>query len=199
MTEASGGTGVPVAQGHARTSPAHAGPTAMTFISTDVAAVHTGTGAFAGTGAQGGKPRPVFVLNRGSIQKPGKEVGAGTLSCLPGLPSRFELPTNHVEGERRAAPARRLVHEENQVTRHSIVNRVWQYHFGRGLVGTPNDFGRMGERPTHPELLDWLAVEFRDGGQALKTLHKLIVTSATYRQISEIRSQESAQLDADSD
>jgi Protein of unknown function (DUF1553) len=65
-----------------------------------------------------------------------------------------------------------------------IVNRVWHYHFGRGIVDTPNDFGRMGQKPTHPELLDWLAVEFRDGGQSLKALHRLIVLSSTYRQVS---------------
>jgi hypothetical protein len=63
---------------------------------------------------------------------------------------------------------------------------VWQYHFGRGLVDTPNDLGRMGAEPTHPELLDWLAVEFRDGGQSLKQLHRLMVTSHTYRQISSV-------------
>ena len=66
------------------------------------------------------------------------------------------------------------------------MNRVWQYHFGRGLVDTPNDFGRMGSLPTHPALLDWLAVDFRDHGQSLKRLHRLIVTSATYRQSSRI-------------
>jgi mono/diheme cytochrome c family protein len=147
-----------------------------------VAAVHSGSGAFMGTGGKGGKPRTIRVLNRGSIQKPGKEVGPGTLHCLPGLPSRFELPPNHVEGERRAALAQWLTRTDNPLTWRSIVNRVWQYHFGRGLVDTPNDFGRMGGLPTHPELLDWLAMEFRDGGQSFKALHKLIVTSATYRQ-----------------
>ncbi len=147
-----------------------------------VAAVHSGSGAFMGTGGKGGKPRTIRLLNRGSIQKPGKEVGPGTLNCLPGLPSRFELPPNHVEGERRAALAKWLTRTDNPLTWRSIVNRVWQYHFGRGLVDTPNDFGRMGGLPTHPELLDWLAMEFRDGGQSFKALHKLIVTSATYRQ-----------------
>jgi hypothetical protein len=65
------------------------------------------------------------------------------------------------------------------------VNRVWHYHFGRGLVETPNDFGRNGARPTHPELLDWLALRFRDGGQSLKSLHRLIMLSAVYRQASQ--------------
>ena len=147
-----------------------------------VASVYSGSGAFMGTGGNGSKPRPIYVLNRGSIQKPGKEVGPGTLHCLPGLPSRFELPPNHLEGERRAALAQWLTRTDNPLTWRSIVNRLWQYHFGRGLVDTPNDFGRMGGLPTHPELLDWLAMEFRDGGQSLKKLHRLIVMSATYRQ-----------------
>jgi len=68
--------------------------------------------------------------------------------------------------------------------RRSIVNRIWHYHFGAGLVDTPNDFGRMGSQPTHPELLDWLAVEFLESGESLKKLHKLIVTSSVYRQSS---------------
>lgn len=151
-----------------------------------IASVHTGSGAFAGTGAQGGKPRPIFVLSRGNVQKPGKEVQPGALSCLIGLSNRFELPENHREGDRRAALANWLTRQDNPLTWRSIVNRVWQYHFGRGLVETSNDFGRMGALPSHPELLDWLAVEFRDGGQSLKTLHRLIVASATYRQSSSL-------------
>jgi hypothetical protein len=151
-----------------------------------IAAVHKGSGAFVGTGASGGKPRPIHLLSRGNVVKPGREVGPGTLSCLSSLPSRFELPPDHSEGDRRAALARWLTRPDNPLTWRSIVNRVWQYHFGRGLVETPNDFGRMGSLPTHPELLDWLAVEFRDGGQSLKALHHRIVTSATYRQISGI-------------
>src|SRR5262249_31497982 len=86
--------------------------------------------------------------------------------------------------QRRAAVAQCLTDRANPLPGRSIVNRVWRYHFGRGLVETPNDFGRMGGAPTHPELLDWLAVEFRDGGQSLKRLHRLLVTSATYRQSS---------------
>jgi mono/diheme cytochrome c family protein len=147
-----------------------------------VAAVYTGSGAFAGTGANGGQPRPIHVLHRGNVQTPGPEVGPGALSCLPGLPARFDLPADHREGERRAALARWLTNLDNPLTWRSIVNRVWQYHFGSGLVETPNDFGRMGALPTHPELLDWLAIEFRDGGQSFKRLHRLLVTSGTYRQ-----------------
>ena len=76
------------------------------------------------------------------------------------------------------------------------MNRVWQYHFGRGLVETPNDFGRMGAMPTHPELLEWLATEFRDGDRTLKTLHRWMVTSATYRQES-VSEEAFAKVDAD--
>jgi hypothetical protein len=132
----------------------------------------------------GGKPRPIHILNRGSEKSPGREVGPGTVACVAGLEARFALPPGHSEGERRAALARWITDERNPLTWRSIVNRVWQYHLGQGLVDTPNDFGRMGGRPTHPELLDWLAVEFRDGGRSLKALHRLIVTSATYRQAS---------------
>jgi Protein of unknown function (DUF1549)/Protein of unknown function (DUF1553) len=149
-----------------------------------VASVHTGSGAFTGTGAKGGRPRTIHLLNRGSLQKPGREVEPGALRCVPNLPASFDLPENHREGERRAALARWLTDSRNSLTWRSIVNRVWQYHFGRGLVETPNDFGHMGALPSHPELLDWLAVEFRDGGQSLKALHRLILTSDTYRQAS---------------
>ena len=158
--------------------------------------VHHGSGTFLGTGASGGKPRPIFILNRGNVTQPGEEVGAGGLSCL-GIPfpdgQARRLPHESPgpglvpakeEGERRAALARWLTDPRNSLTWRSIVNRVWQYHFGRGIVDTPNDFGRMGALPTHPELLDWLAVEFRDSGQSLKKLHKLMVMSHTYQQIS---------------
>ncbi len=147
--------------------------------------VHYGSGPFAGTGASGGKPRTIQVLARGEVTKPGKEVGPGTLSFIPELPAHFDLPPDHPESMRRAALAEWITDARNPLTWRSIVNRVWAYHFGRGLVDSPNDFGRMGQIPSHPELLDWLAVEFRDGGQSFKQLHRLLVTSATYRQASE--------------
>ncbi|HEV3120288.1 MAG TPA: DUF1553 domain-containing protein, partial [Isosphaeraceae bacterium] len=77
-----------------------------------------------------------------------------------------------------------LVRAANALMGRSIVNRVWQYHFGRGIVATPNDFGRNGSLPLHPELLDWLALEFQRQGQSLKALHRLIVCSSVYRQVS---------------
>ncbi len=146
--------------------------------------VHTGSGTFVGRGAMGGKPREIRVLARGEVTKPGKLVGPGVPPLVAGLPSRFDLPEGHSEGERRAAIARWIADKRNPLTWRSIVNRVWQYHFGRAIVDSPNDFGRMGQQPSHPELLDWLAAEFRDGGQSLKKLHRLIVCSAAYRQSS---------------
>ncbi len=147
------------------------------------ATIHTGSGTFVGTGAIGGKPRPIHVLKRGDVKQPLSEVGAGTIS-IQGLPSRFDLPADHKEGDRRAALAKWLTDEKNPLTWRSIVNRVWRYHIGRGIVESPNDFGKMGQLPTHPELLDWLAFTFREQGGSIKKLHKLIVTSATYRQSS---------------
>jgi hypothetical protein len=146
--------------------------------------VYHGNGAFRGTGPDDGRPREIRVLNRGNIRTPGDRVTPGTIGILPGSPARFELDPNHVESDRRRALAEWIVAPANPLTWRSIVNRVWQYHFGRGLVETSNDFGRMGAKPSHPELLDWLAVEFRDGGQSIKRLHRLILTSTVYRQSS---------------
>jgi mono/diheme cytochrome c family protein len=159
---------------------------------------------FAGTSdfkAQGSfKPaqgcRPVHVLRRGNIKEPGERVGPGALTFVPGLESRFQLAQPDDEGSRRAALAKWLSDPKNVLTWRSIINRVWHYHFGRGIVATPNDFGRMGATPTHPELLDWLAVHFRDRGGSLKELHRLIVTSAVYRQSSRHRP-DYARIDAD--
>lgn len=149
-----------------------------------IGTVHKGSGSFAGTGANGGKPRPIFILKRGDVGSPDKEVGPGTLPFAKELAAQFNLPADAPEGARRVALAHWISDKRNPLTWRVIVNRVWHYHFGRGLSDTPSDFGRMGSLPTHPELLDWLAVDFRDGGQSLKKLHRLIVTSATYRQSS---------------
>jgi len=157
--------------------------------------IHHGSAPFTGTGGNGGKPREIRVLRRGDLKNPGKIASPGALPWFDNLPHRFDLPPEHAEGQRRAALARWVTAPENGLTWRSIVNRVWLYHFGRGLVDSPNDFGRMGQLPTHPELLDWLAVEFRDGGGSLKALHRLICNSATYRQSSEFRP-EAAERDA---
>ncbi|MDX2035503.1 MAG: DUF1549 domain-containing protein [Isosphaeraceae bacterium] len=127
-------------------------------------------------------PRPIHLLMRGDVEQPRELVGPGMLSCLPELDSEFTGIED--EGRRRLELARRLASPENPLTWRSIVNRVWQYHVGRGIVDTPSDFGRNGSTPTHPELLDWLARRFRDGGGSLRSLHRLIVVSSFYRQAS---------------
>ncbi len=129
-----------------------------------------------------GKLRAIHLLHRGSIQLLGDVVGPGVLPLS--ADANWKLPAESNEGQRRAQLAKWLTDRDHPLVWRSIVNRVWQYHFGAGLVETPNDFGRMGAQPTHPQLLDWLAAEFRDGDQSLKQLHKLIVTSSVYRQSS---------------
>ncbi len=131
-----------------------------------------------------GKPRPVKLLHRGNETQPREEVQPGTIPLHVNDAWQFSLPENHSEADRRAALARWVSDSEHPLTWRSIVNRVWQYHFGRAIVDSPNDFGRMGQLPSHPELLDWLAVEFRDRGQSFKQLHRLIVTSRVYCQTS---------------
>ena len=158
--------------------------------------VHNGSGAFRGTGPDGGKPRVIRVLARGDVRSPRQVVEPGTVPILEGVPARFQLPPDAPEGERRAALAHWLADPRNPLTWRSIVNRVWQYHFTRGLVDSPNDFGRMGRTPSNPALLEWLASEFRDGGQSFKRLHRLIVTSAVYRQSSEV-DEAKARVDGD--
>lgn len=160
------------------------------------AIVYSGSGAFVGTGANGGKPRPIFILHRGDIQNPRMEATPGTLPVISGMDWHFALPDAHSESERRVALAKWIVHDKNPLTWRSIVNRVWLYHFGKGISDTPNDLGRMGQIPSHPELLDWLAAEFRDNGRSLKALHRLIVTSSVYRQ-SSASNPKNAEIDSD--
>ena len=128
------------------------------------------------------QPPPTYVLKRGDVEKPGDLVTAGGLSAVQGPSPDFGLATDAPEGERRARLAEWLASPDNPLTARVMVNRVWHYHFGRGIVATPNDFGFNGERPTHPELLDWLASEFIARGWSIKKLHKILVTSAAYRQ-----------------
>jgi hypothetical protein len=131
-----------------------------------------------------GKPRMIRVLHRGEVTHLGDEVKPGTFPLFGDDPWEFDLPEVHDESARRAALAEWIVREDHPLTWRTIANRVWQWHFGEPIVGSPNDFGPLGQEPTHPELLDWLALSFRDSGGSFKKLHKLIVMSATYRQSS---------------
>ena len=134
------------------------------------------------------EPKVVNLLHRGDFDKPRAVVKSGALSALTHLPARFALKDPKDEGSRRAALADWLADPQNVLTWRSIVNRVWHHHFGRGLCDTPSDFGLMGGTPSHPELIDWLAVWFRDDARgSLKELHRLIVTSATYQQSAQHR------------
>jgi hypothetical protein len=123
------------------------------------------------------QPRETFVLERGLYNKPGEKVNAGLPKALPALPEA--APNN------RLGLARWLVDPHNPLTARVTVNRAWQTFFGRGLVKTTEDFGAQGEPPSHPELLDWLAVKFMSDWD-VKALHRLIVTSAAYRQSSRV-------------
>ena len=124
------------------------------------------------------------MLGPGRRPQPGEPAIAAGVACVQGLPAAFELADASDEGDRRAALARWLADPRNALVRRSIVNRVWHYHFGQGIVDTPNDFGRMGSQPTHPELLEWLAGWFIDQRPFAQALHRLLVTSAVYRQSS---------------
>jgi hypothetical protein len=141
-------------------------------------------------------PRPIWVLHRGNVEQRRALVTPGGLSCVPGLDPDFTGVQTGDEGSRRAALAAWIADPNNGLTWRSAVNRVWRHHFGRGIVDTPSDFGRNGSLPTHPELLDWLAVTFRDGGGSFKRLHRLILLSTAYRQSSGDQP-EGARVDAD--
>jgi hypothetical protein len=137
--------------------------------------VAVGQRAFAGRFRE---PDRIRLLRRGDPEQPRDDVVPAVPSALGGL----ELGAGVGEAERRRALAEWVASRGNPLTARVMVNRIWQGHFGTGLVETPSDFGRSGGRPSHPELLDWLAVEFMDAGWSVKAMHRRIVLSATYRQ-----------------
>jgi hypothetical protein len=141
---------------------------------------------------------PTMRLFRGDPLSPKEVVAPASLSVFEGMSGSFALPADAPEVERRVALANWIIDPANPLTARVIVNRIWHYHFGRGLVATPSDFGAMGFRPSHPELLDWLAAELVEHGWSLKHIHRLILTSRTYRQSSAPRS-EALQADAGSE
>ena len=127
---------------------------------------------------------PAYVLIRGNVNQKGEEVTPGGLSCIQGLRPEFDLSPDAGDAERRKAMAEWIANPDNPLFSRVIVNRLWQHHFGAGLVASPSDFGYNGGRPSHPELLDALAAELIRRGWSLKQLHKLILMSRTYRQSS---------------
>jgi hypothetical protein len=135
-----------------------------------------------------GDPSPTYVLQRGNYLTPGSEVGPGVPSVLTDgkSPLRVEPPWPNAQATgRRLALARWLTAPDHPLTARVAVNRMWKHHFGTGIVSTPGNFGKTGAAPTHPELLDWLANEFVRCGWSMKAMHRLMVTSTTYRQSSE--------------
>ena len=136
-----------------------------------------------------GSPSPTYILRRGDPMSPGRWVEPGVPAVLTRGHSPLEIAPPWKGAQktgRRLALARWLVGPDHPLTARVMVNRIWKHHFGRGIVGTLGNFGRTGARPTHPELLDWLALEFIRQDWSPKALHRLIMTSATYRQSSRV-------------
>ncbi|HVC94140.1 MAG TPA: DUF1553 domain-containing protein, partial [Pirellulales bacterium] len=131
----------------------------------------------------GGQAPATHVLKRGNPRDPAEEVDPGVPAVLVDAPMGPPKPTGHSTGRRRQL-AEWLTRGDNPLVARVMVNRIWQHHFGDGLVGSENDFGIMGEAPTHPELLDWLAGEFVARGWSVKQMHRLMVLSNTYQQSS---------------
>jgi hypothetical protein len=143
------------------------------------------------------RPGPTRLLEGGQVTRPAGAVLPGGVAAVGGARADFGLPANAGDGERRRRLVLWLTDRENPLFTRVLVNRVWHYHFGIGIVETPNDLGFNGGRPSHPELLDWLAAEFAASGYRLKHIHRLLVTSAAYRQASAPRATGLA-VDADS-
>ena len=137
-----------------------------------------------------GDPSPTYILRRGEHTKPGRLVGPGVPSALTDGKTPFvaepPFPNGTPKTGRRLALARWLTQPEHPLTARVMVNRIWHHHFGSGLVATLENFGVKGEPPSHPELLDWLAVEFVKQGWSMKEIHRLMMNSRTYRQSSRI-------------
>ncbi len=139
--------------------------------------------SYVGTRVQ---PPPTRKLKRGDVKSPEEIVTPAALDAVFDLEPEFGLASDAPEAQRRLKFAEWLADARNPLPARVMANRVWHFHFGQGLVATPNDFGASGGRPTHPELLDWLAGKFTESGWSVKALHRLIVNSATYRQDSAI-------------
>lgn len=138
-----------------------------------------------------GEPSPTYILKRGEHDQPGRLVGPGVPAVLNDGESPFEASSPFPDGTektgRRLAFAKWLTNPDHPLTSRVMVNRIWYHHFGSGLVKSLENFGVKGEPPTHPELLDWLAVEFVNRGWSIKEMHRLIMNSHTYKQSSTVR------------
>ncbi len=159
-----------------------------------------GGGETLGVTERSGTPRPTHVLLRGRVATPGKEVDPGFPQVLTETSTEnIAIPSDRSGSDkstgRRLALARWIASDENPLTPRVLANRLWHYHFGRGIVPTPSDFGKTGIPPTHPELLDYLARKLIESDWRLKPLHKQIMLSATYRQSSRATDPEGLSID----
>ncbi len=149
-----------------------------------------------------GKEPTIRLLQRGSVENPGPKVTPGFLTVLSAPEKTGFAKPAEAKGEtsgRRLALAQWLTSRDHPLTARVIVNRIWQNHFGVGIVATPDNFGKQGARPTHPELLDWLAVDFMENGWKAKRLHRMIVLSNAYRQTSRRDAQGAKATQADAE
>lgn len=142
-------------------------------------------------------PGQMKIHLRGNVASLGEEILPGSIPSIGGKENEFQINSDSKDSERRSKLADWITSERNPLFSRVAVNRIWAWHFGRGIVNTPNDFGANGATPTHPKLLDWLAIRFREEGHSVKYLHRLIMNSATYRQSSVTR-KKAYEVDADS-
>src|SRR5262249_36065153 len=156
----------------------------------------SGTFLFEGPGRY--RPPPSYFLIRGDIESRGSLMKPGFIEVIASGDPPVEIPPAHgrTSGRRRAL-AEFLVSEDNPLTARVIVNRIWSHHFGQGIVASLDNFGRLGEKPTHADRLDWLGVEFRSRAWSIKQLHRLIMTSDAYQMASQSADARNAEKDSE--
>ena len=142
--------------------------------------------------ARDGQPQPAFVLRRGNVRERGDQVQPAAFRTIKALNPLLVGVQSDSGPNRRLRLSEWIVDAKNPLTARVFVNRIWHYHFGQGIVNTPNDFGFNGDRPSHPQLLDWLAADLMSHGWKMKRLHRMIVLSAAYRQQSAFNPQAAA-------
>ena len=154
-------------------------------------------GSFLHTGPGRYQAPPSYFLVRGDPQSRGALMKPGfvTVATYGNPPTEIPPADGHTSGRRRAL-AEWITSRENPLAARVMVNRIWAHHFGRGIVSSTDNFGKMGELPTHPELLDWLAVEFMDRGWSVKQMHRLMMTSAAYQMASSFENAEDGRIDS---
>ncbi|MCG6158299.1 DUF1553 domain-containing protein [Rubinisphaera margarita] len=165
-------------------------------VNREIASIPALPSVWIGRRSAGDASGPFHIFLGGSPQKKGPEVVPASVTSLEQTVSPFELPAESDESTRRRKLAEWITDSNNALTLRVLANRIWHYHFGTGIVDTPSDFGYMGGRPSHPELLDFLAVQLREQGWRLKPMHRMIMLSEAYRQSSEFDAA-SARVDGD--